>query len=122
MISKNIYYNILIRVLLIVMLSALLGYLIVEDKSLRISIICFLLIIVLTINLVSYLNTTSKKISYFFDSVRNDDSSLSFPENEKDMNIREIYIGMNRVNQQIKQLKIENSRQEQYFGMEIKIW
>jgi two-component system nitrogen regulation sensor histidine kinase NtrY len=115
MISKNLYFNIILRVSLIIILSALLGYFIVIDKSLRFSLICFLTIVFLTINLISYLNTTNRKIRYFFDSVRNDDSNLSFPVDIGNASFRELYKSMNRVNQQIQQLKIENRQQEQYF-------
>lgn len=115
MISKRFYLNLIIRVSLIVVLSVLFGYLITSEQSLRFSLLCLLLIIYLTISLIFYLNRTNKKISFFFDSVRNDDSSLSFPLDEKDSSLREIYKGMNKVNQQIKKLKIENRSQEQYF-------
>ena len=115
MISKNLYFNLIIRVLLIVFLASLLGYLIATGQSLRLLIICFLTIVLLTISLISYLNITNKKIRFFFDSVRNDDSSLSFPVNVKNKSFRELYQSMNRVNQQIQLLKIENSHQEQYF-------
>jgi len=115
MISRNLYLNIVIRVSILVSLSVLLGYLLVIDLSLRISFLCFIIIVFLTIGLISYLNTTNKKIKYFFDSVRNDDSNLSFPIEEKNPSVREIYKSMNRVNQQIQQLKIENSLQEKYF-------
>ncbi len=117
MISKNLYINILIRVLLIVILSVLLGYLIAADKSLRISLLCFMAIAVLTTNLISFLNTTNKKIKYFFEAVKNDDSNLSFPVQEKNKTVREIYKSMNGVNQQIQKLKIENRNQEQYFSI-----
>ncbi len=115
MISKNLYFNIILRVTLIVILSVFLGYLIVKDQSYRYALICLLVIIFLTISLISYLNTTNKKIRFFFDSVRNDDSSLSFPVEEKNKSVREIYKSLNRVNLQIQQLKIENRNQEQYF-------
>ncbi len=115
MISRNLYINIIIRVLLIVFLAVTLGYFISAGQSLRLSLICFLTIVILTISLISYLNTTNKKIRFFFDSVRNDDSSLSFPVNSKNKSFRELYQSMNKVNQQIQQLKIENSHQEQYF-------
>jgi two-component system, NtrC family, nitrogen regulation sensor histidine kinase NtrY len=115
MISKNFYLNILSRVLLIVILAVLLGYFIFAEKSLRISLIFFLAIVILTASLISYVNTTNNKIKYFFDSVRNDDSNLSFPVEEKNLTVREIYKNMNRVNQQIQQLKIDNINQEQYF-------
>ncbi len=115
MISKNLYINLLVRVLIIVFLSVLSGYLIASDKSLRITIICLLAVVVLTASLITFLNGTNRKIKYFFDSIRNDDSSLSFPLEEKNKTVREIFKNMNRVNEQIKRLKIENRNQEQYF-------
>jgi two-component system nitrogen regulation sensor histidine kinase NtrY len=115
MISKNLYINLLIRVLIIVALAVLSGYMIASGKSLRIFILCFSAVAILTVNLIYFLNTTNKKIRYFFDSVRNDDSSLYFPVEEKNKSVREIYRSMNRVNEQIRKLKIENRNQEQYF-------
>jgi two-component system, NtrC family, nitrogen regulation sensor histidine kinase NtrY len=115
MFSRNLYINILVRVLLIVVLSGLLGYFTVIDKSLRFSIICLLLIALLTINLLAYLNSTNRKIKFFFDSVRNDDSNLAFPVETRNPALRDLYQSMNRVNHQIQQLKIENRQQEQYF-------
>jgi nitrogen fixation/metabolism regulation signal transduction histidine kinase len=105
----------LIRVLLIVILSACLGWLITSGKSLRISLICFMVTGILIANLIAFLNTTNKKIRYFFDSVKNDDTNLTFPVDDKNKTVREIYRSMNRVNQQIQQLKIANRNQEQYF-------
>src|SRR5674536_356071 len=91
MFSKNLYFNIILRVLLIVVLSGLLGYFIVIDKSLRFSIICLLIIVFMTVNLISFLNTTNKKIRFFFDSVRNDDSNLSFPIETRSAGLKELY-------------------------------
>jgi two-component system nitrogen regulation sensor histidine kinase NtrY len=115
MISKNLYINLLVRVVIIVILAVLTGYLVATGKSLRINLICILAIVVLTSSLITFLNGTNRKIKYFFDSIRNDDSSLSFPVEEKNKTVKEIFKNMNRVNEQIKRLKIENRNQEQYF-------
>lgn len=115
MISKNFSLNVILRVSLIVILSILCGYLLVKNQSYRYLLLCSLTIIFLTISLISYLNTTNRKILYFFESIRNDDSSLSFTVDEKNKTLLEIYKSMNRVNQEIQQLKIENMQQEQYF-------
>ncbi len=115
MISRNLYLNIILRVLLIVILSVLLGYLMVKDQSFRYSLICIMAIVVLTVSLISYLNATNRKVRFFFDSVRNDDSSLSFPTDVKNKTFRDLNKSMNTVNQQIQKLKIENRSQEQYF-------
>jgi nitrogen fixation/metabolism regulation signal transduction histidine kinase len=98
-----------------VIFSSLLGYFAFINQSLRLSIIFFIAIVFLTISLISYLNSTNKKIRFFFDSVRNDDSNLSFPFDVKEKSFKELYQSMNRVNQQIQKLKIENRNQEQYF-------
>lgn len=115
MFSKNLYFNIIFRVLLIVILSSCLGYFIVIKFSMRLAIIFFLLLIALTINLISYLNRTNKKIRFFFDSVRNDDSNLLFPVETGNDSMNALYKSMNKVNYQIQQLKIANRQQEQYF-------
>jgi len=115
MISKKLYFNIAVRVSLIAALSILLGYLIFEGKSIRFSILCFATIIILTVNLIYYLNRTNRNIKYFFDSVRNDDSNLSFSVDTMSGSLRELHVSMNNVNHQIQQLKIENRQQEQYF-------
>jgi two-component system, NtrC family, nitrogen regulation sensor histidine kinase NtrY len=116
MFSKNLYFNIVLRVFSIVLMSCLLSYFIVIDKSFRFSIICIVIITILTINLISYLNSTNKKIRFFFDSVRNDDSNLFFPFEITNTSLSNLYQSMNKVNNQIQQLKIENRQQEQYFG------
>ncbi|MCU0455438.1 MAG: ATP-binding protein [Bacteroidales bacterium] len=115
MISKWLSANIVIRVSLIVAFSVLLGWLIFGAASLRFILICSVILVILTINLISFLNRTNRNIRFFFDSVRNDDSKLSFPVDNKTSSLRELNLSMNRVNQQIQALKIENRQQEQYF-------
>ncbi len=115
MFSKNLYFNIVLRVFFIVLMSCALSYFIVIGRSFRFSIICIVLIMILTYNLISYLNSTNKKIRYFFDSVRNDDSNLFFPFEITNTSLSKLYQSMNKVNNQIQQLKIENRQQEQYF-------
>jgi two-component system nitrogen regulation sensor histidine kinase NtrY len=115
MISKRFYINIIIKVSLIVLFSLLLGYFILKVQSIRFAIICLLTITVLTVSLISYLNRTNRSVKYFFDSVRNDDSNLTFPVENQIESLKELHVSMNNVNNQIQQLKIENRQQEQYF-------
>jgi two-component system nitrogen regulation sensor histidine kinase NtrY len=115
MISKRLHINIIIRVSLIVVLTMLLGYLVFNEQSVRFSIICSLTIAILTVSLITYLNRTNKNIRFFFESVKNDDSNLTFPIDNKSGSLKELHESMNNVNQQIQNLKIENRQQEQYF-------
>jgi two-component system, NtrC family, nitrogen regulation sensor histidine kinase NtrY len=115
MISRNMHLNIIIRVSLIVLLCLMLGYFVFVIESVRLSIIISIAVLIATINLISYLNNTNRKMKFFFDSVRNDDSNLTFPADSKESGFKELYQSMNKVNHQIQQLKMENRNQEQYF-------
>ncbi|MDP3912820.1 MAG: ATP-binding protein [Bacteroidota bacterium] len=115
MVSRNLYFQIIFRVVLIVIPALVAGWLIASDHSLLLILLCFCLVLAVVINLVNYLNSTNRKISYFLESVQNEDSTLSFPTNISDQPIREICQGLNKVNKQIQQLKIENQQREQYF-------
>lgn len=117
MISKKLYVNIIIRVCLIVVLSFLLAYSVVDQASIRLALIFTGLILITVINLIHFLNRTNRNIRYFFDSVRNEDSSLSFPENYSNTYLRELHTSMNNVNKLIQKLRIETRQQEQYFKM-----
>ena len=83
MISRRIYFSIILRVILILIFSLLAGYAVYEIKSFRFAVILAVMITILTISLITYLNSTNRKIRFFFDSVRNDDSNLFFPVDAK---------------------------------------
>jgi len=115
MIGRNLYFQIIFRIVLIVLLSLIAGFLLASGQSDTLIFLCFVLVIIVIFNLINYLNSTNRKISYFLESVQNEDSMLTFPTNINDKPISEIYQGLNKVNSQIRQLKIEGRQQEQYF-------
>jgi len=114
MISRNLYFQIVFRVLLIVFLALAAGSFVAADM-LMLTLLCLVIEFPLVINLIKYLNTTNRKMSYFLESVKNNDSTLMFPTDVTGKPIRELYDGLNKVNEQIQQLKIESQQREQYF-------
>ncbi|MFA5328485.1 MAG: ATP-binding protein [Prolixibacteraceae bacterium] len=115
MISRNLYFQIVIRVLAIVVIALVAGFIYAEKSSVGLTVTCLLVELPLVFNLISYLNTTNRRISYFLESVQNNDSTLLFPENITGKSIRELYDGLKKINEQIQRLKIENQQREQYF-------
>ena len=115
MTSRNLYFQIVARVLLIVFISLLAGSCIAFNGS--VMLLTFLLIteIFVIVNLINYLNSTNRKLSFFLESIENEDSTLLFTANEQNQPIRELYQSLNKVNKQIQQVKIESRQQEQYF-------
>lgn len=115
MVSKNLYYNIIIRSCLIAVLSLLVGWIIFHLEYYILGGIIFSLVVVAVIEMINYFNRTNEKIAFFFDAIRNDDSTLSFPDNKGNRTIRELNKSLNRVNELIKKTRIEQQQQEQYF-------
>jgi len=68
-----------------------------------------------TASLIYAINRTNRQLAFFFDSIRNDDSSLHFAEIKGNKAINELNSSMNRLNELIQKAKINNRIQEQYY-------
>lgn len=115
MISRNLYVQIIVRVLAIVFVAMAAAFVYSEKSSDGWTIFILLLELPLVFNLISFLNNTNRKISYFLESVQNNDSALLIPGNITGKYVRELVGGLNKINEQIQRLKIENQQREQYF-------
>ncbi len=115
MISKNLYIQIFIRVILMVASALVLAWIIFGSAAIILTLIPITIIILLIINTVYYLNRINRRIFFFFDAIRNEDSSLSFP-GERDTKVeQELNRSLMNVNRQIQRIYEENEKQEQYF-------
>ncbi|HLO59774.1 MAG TPA: ATP-binding protein [Bacteroidales bacterium] len=74
-----------------------------------------LLSVVLFFNLLYLLNSTNRKITYFFDSVINEDTSLHYPENVGPRSLNTLHNSLNRLNNHIAGIKIKNEHNEKFF-------
>ncbi len=115
MISKNLYFNIVIRVVAIVLFSVAIVITAIKGYSYIIPFVLLIGIIIITTNLIWYINTTNRKLNFFFEAVKNNDSTLLFPPDNSSRTLRELTAKFNDVNKQIQQLKIDNQQKEQYF-------
>ena len=81
MISRNFYFKLVLRVI-ILSLTALLFAFLFFYKNYAFSGLAFVLLIIQVVSLIHYLNHTNRKIAYFFDAIRNEDFTLHFPEKD----------------------------------------
>jgi len=58
---------------------------------------------------------TNRSISLFFDSIRNEDTTVNFPLNIGDKSIKALNNSMNQLNQHIQEIKLENEYKEKYY-------
>lgn len=61
-------------------------------------------------------NSRNRKLSYFFDAIRNEDTTLSFPETVSDKSLRQLHASLNKLNRQIADIKLRNEQNELFFS------
>jgi len=72
-----------------------------------------LLILIQTILFIYYSNKTNRDLTYFFESIKNEDSGISFSRTKRQY--RRIYKSMDHVNDQISEFRIKCALQDHYF-------
>jgi two-component system, NtrC family, nitrogen regulation sensor histidine kinase NtrY len=113
--SRNLYLNILVRCCLLAASALLAGWLIFSRDSVMGAVIIFFLFLLQVIMLISYLNRTNRQIAFFFEAVKNEDSTLRFPVHTGNKAVNDLNSGLNRINDLIKTIRFELQEQEQYF-------
>lgn len=114
MIYKSFNLLMIVRILIGVGLSIWLGYYI-SIGSWDAVVLCVLLLSLVIWNIMYFVNSINRKVSFFFDAVRNEDTTLHFPVNVHDKSIKELHQGFNKVNSLISEIKIRNEHNERFF-------
>ncbi|MCG6189774.1 sensor histidine kinase [Maribellus maritimus] len=115
MVSQNLNRRIIFRVLLLAATAVMLGWLIFAEHVYVLVTFIFFVFVIEVAELINFLNRTNRKIAYFFDAIRNDDSTLNFPVNTGNKALDDLNASLNKVNELIKNIKFELREQEQYF-------
>ena len=115
MVSQHLNRRIISRVILLASTALLLGWLIFDKQVFVLVFFVFMIFVIEVAELINFLNRTNRKIAYFFDAIRNDDSTLNFPESTGNKALSDLNASLNKVNELIKNIKFELQEQEQYF-------
>lgn len=114
MASKNLYVQLILRVLLLTVFIFMSCYTLIKQHYVLMG-FAMVTCVYLIVNLIEYLNKTNRKIAYFFNSLKNEDFTLEFPEHIKPKTLRELHQSLNKVNNQIKDIQIKYRSQESYY-------
>jgi nitrogen fixation/metabolism regulation signal transduction histidine kinase len=115
MVSRHLNRNIILRSLLIALNGLVIGWLLFDRQSYIPAIFLTFLFVFQIIELINFLNRTNRKIAWFFDAIRNEDSALNFPEKTGNKALDELNTSLNNVNELIKSIKFDLREQEHYF-------
>lgn len=79
----------------------------------------YLLIVLLVplaiFTIVHHFNQSNRQIAFFFEAIRNEDSSLKFPSSIRQKSLRHLYQSLNNLNERINEIKLQNEYLEKYY-------
>ncbi len=119
MVSKNFYYLLVLRVILIGISAFLSAYLFVIGKHLFGSVLAVFFVVQLVL-LVQYFNRTNRAIAYLFKAIKNEDFTLRFPKETKLDSLNELNQSLNLLNDTVQDLYLRNEAKEKYYQEIIK--
>ena len=97
MVNRNLYLKIIGSVSLIVLFALLGSVLLITGISYFLSFVCLCVILLITLLLIQWINGTNHKIAIFFESVRNGNTTLRYPDKTNDPFVKDLYAEMNRI-------------------------
>jgi len=66
-------------------------------------------------SIINTFNQSNRQIAFFFDAIRNEDSSLKFPVSIRQKSLRHLYQSLNDLNERINEIKLHNEYLEKYY-------
>jgi len=114
MISKNYYFQLSIRIILITLTNLIIVSTWLYNYIYS-SIFSLILLVIQVILLIKYVNYTNRKIAYFFESIKNEDYTLHFSEQENIKSLKELNKSLNMLNDMMQKARLKNKEQEQYY-------
>jgi len=114
MASKNFYVRLIILVLFFSITTIGFSFYLVKENYFLSGL--FLIVMTLqVIKLVKFINHTNRKIAYFFESIKNEDFTLIFPEQVHVKSLNELHKSLNMLNEKIQEAHLKNQAQEKYY-------
>lgn len=115
MISRTLFFQILARVVLMGLAALALAWILGGRAANILVLVPAAILVFLLFNTVYYLNRVNRRIYYYFDAIRNEDSTLSFPEKGQGKIEQDLSHSLRELNRNIEQIYRDNQMQEQYF-------
>jgi two-component system, NtrC family, nitrogen regulation sensor histidine kinase NtrY len=101
--------------IVIIALSALAaGYLTAFHMDIR-YLLFMIPVPIAAISVIHNFNQSNRQIAFFFEAIRNEDSSLKFPTSIRQKSLRHLYQSLNNLNERINEIKMQNEYLEKYY-------
>lgn len=115
MISLKLYIQLLVRILVFVAASLGVAWIVFSQAANILVIVPVALLFGTLLNTINYLNRMNRRIYYLFEAIKNDDSSISFPEDSHTQIEKDLSRSLRYVNRHIQNISQNLQKQEQYY-------
>lgn len=112
---KSFFFQLLSRIGLIILSSALITYCFVSDINNAYGYIGLVMLLIVSTQLIKYLNSIHEQISFFFEAIINEDFNSVYALKRKSKILNELNLNLEKVNKKMQDALMANARQEQYF-------
>ena len=117
MIYKKLYFIVIVRVIGLLVNCMLISLAFVYYKDALIIANLIILLGLQTVFLVRKLNRLNYDLEIFFQTVKNNDSSVTFKSKYSQSGYDKLFLQFDLINERIQEMKIENENKNQYFSV-----
>ena len=111
---KRLRLTVIVSIMIMVISALVAGYLSAYHMNLW-----YLLILLpvpfATFSIINNVDQTNHQVAFFFEAIRNEDSSLKFPTATRQKSLRHLYQSLNSLNDRINEIKQQNEYIEKYY-------
>ncbi len=112
---KHYNLRLIIRVAIVLIVAVGVGIFLAKQYYVLLFIAIFALSIAVYL-LFHFLNKTHQQINFFVKAIKNDDTTLRFPDNTGSAIINEVHQSLNELNKLLQEIKLQVRIKEQYFS------
>ena len=115
MYSRSLYAKIVGSALSLVLLSTVGAWLLITGVSYTLAFGCLMVMLLITLFIIRLANDTNRRISTFFESLRDGDTTVRYPEETNDPFLQNLYAEMNRITNLFGTSRIETEEKQLYY-------
>ena len=112
---KSFYFQVISRIIIIVALSGAATFCFISDMHFAYGLAFVFVLLIIIFRFIKFLNTVNQQISFFFESILNDDFNSVYALKRKSKILDKLNDNLDKVNRKMQNALMANARQEQYF-------
>lgn len=111
--------ELLLKVVLLTAAAVIAAFAFVGENYILV-LLALVMLVTQTVLLLRHVDQTNRKVTFFFDAIRNEDFTLHFPEELNSTTVQDLNKSLNRVNEMIRGVYQKQQEQETYYQEIIK--